>query len=109
MVSSSATSRIGAPGREEPVLELEKVRGKLRLATLLSFELRWSELTFEGLTISLVEDRETGVVLPSGRAEATELAGITLAADSISVSRAVLRMRTREFPGPSRRPTWPWT
>jgi len=89
---------IGAPGRDDRVLELEKVRGKLRLASLLNFELRWSELVFEGLTISLVEDRETGVVLPSGRTEATELAGITLAADSISVSRAVLRMENRRVP-----------
>ncbi len=89
---------IGAPGRDDPLLELEKVRGKLRLATLLNFELRWSELVFEGLTISLVEDRETGVVLPGGRTAATQLAGITLAADSISVSRAVLRVENQRVP-----------
>jgi len=89
---------IGAPGRDDPVLALERVRGKLRLATLLNLELRWSELIFEGLTVSLVEDRETGVVLPSGRTKATQLAGITLAADSISVSRAVLRIENQRVP-----------
>ena len=89
---------LGAPDRDEPVLELETVRGKLRLASLLNLELRWSELDFEGLTISLVEDRETGIVLPSGRDEATQLAGITLAADRISVSRAVLRVENQKVP-----------
>jgi TamB, inner membrane protein subunit of TAM complex len=87
-----------APDRDEPVLQLETVRGKLRLANLLNLELRWSELDFEGVTISLVEDRETGIVLPSGRAEATQLAGITLAADRISVSRAVLRVENQKVP-----------
>jgi hypothetical protein len=89
---------LSAPGREEPVLEIETVRGKLRLATLLTFELRWGELSFEGLTISLVEDPETGIVLPSGRSKATRLAGITLAADSISVTRAVLRIANQRVP-----------
>ena len=89
---------VGAPGRDEPVLELEKVRGRLRLVNLLSLELRWSELAFEGLTISLLEDRETGIVLPSGRTEATRLAGITLAADKISVMRAVLRIENQRVP-----------
>ncbi len=89
---------VGAPGRDEPVLQVEKVSGRLRLVNLLSLELRWSELAFEGLTISLLEDRETGIVFPSGRGESTELAGISLAADSISVSRAVLRIENQRVP-----------
>ena len=89
---------VGAPGRVEPVLELEKVRGKLRLSNLLNLQLRWSELVFEGLTISLLEDRETGLVLPSGRTEAIQLAGITLAADSVSVSKALLRIENQKVP-----------
>ncbi len=89
---------VGAPGRVEPVLELEKVRGKLRLSNLLNLQLRWSELVFEGLTISLVEDRETGLVLPSGRTEAVQLAGITLAADSVSVSKALVRIENQRVP-----------
>jgi hypothetical protein len=87
-----------APGRDEPVLKLETIRGRLRLATLLGMELRWSELAVDGLTLSLVEDRETGIVLPSGRGEASRLAGITLAADRISVSRAVLRIENQRVP-----------
>ncbi|HJS73631.1 MAG TPA: translocation/assembly module TamB domain-containing protein [Vicinamibacteria bacterium] len=89
---------LSAPGREEPVLEIETIRGKLRLATLLTLELRWGELRFEGLTISLTEDREKGLVLPSGRSEATRLAGITLAADRITVSRAVVRVENQRVP-----------
>ncbi len=87
-----------APGRDEPVLAVEKIRGRLRLATLLGLELRWSELAVEGLTLSLVEDRETGIALPSGRGEASKLAGITLAADKISISRAVLRIDNQRVP-----------
>ncbi len=89
---------IGARGYDEPVLELEELRGRLRLGSLMSMELRWSELVFEGLTISLVEDRETGVVFPSGRGEATQLAGITLAADDIKVTRALLRLENHKVP-----------
>ncbi len=89
---------LSAPGRDDPVLEIETIRGKLRLATLLSLELRWSHLSFEGLIITLAEDPETGLVLESGRSRATRLAGITLAADSISVSDAVLRIENQRVP-----------
>jgi translocation and assembly module TamB len=89
---------IGAPGRDEPVLTLELVRGRLRLATLLNLQLRWSELVFDGLTISLLEDREAGVAFPRGPTEATKMAGITLAADSITVSRAFLRLENQKVP-----------
>jgi len=89
---------VRSPGRDEPVLELERILGRLRLASLLSMELRWSELVVEGLSISLVEDRETGIALPTGHGEASRLAGITLAADEVSVSRATLRIENQRVP-----------
>ncbi len=89
---------VGAPGREEPVLTVERLRGRLRLSALLGFELRWSELVLEGVSVSLFEDRETGLVLPSGREEAQRLGGITLAADNVSVSRAFLRIENERIP-----------
>jgi autotransporter translocation and assembly factor TamB len=92
---------VDGPAGGGPVLELRRVRGKLGLSDLLSLRLRWSELLFEGLSISLVEDRETGLVLPIGpmeRRDATRLAGITLAADSISVTEAVLRIENQKVP-----------
>jgi autotransporter translocation and assembly factor TamB len=70
----------------------------LGLGSLLSLQLRWSELLFEGFTISLSEDRETGLVLPSGRAEATRLARLTLAADNVTVTKAQLQIENQKVP-----------
>jgi hypothetical protein len=89
---------VGVPGREGPVLELQRVRGRLRISDLLNFQLHWGELLFEGLTISLVEDREMGLVFPGGRTDAVRLARITFVADKVSVSNAYLRIENVKVP-----------
>jgi autotransporter translocation and assembly factor TamB len=89
---------VRAPGREEPVLAVERIRGRLGLRALLGLELRFRELRFEGVSVSLLEDREEGLVLPSGRSEALRLAGITLAADRVEISHALLRVQNQKIP-----------
>jgi hypothetical protein len=88
---------IRSPHRPEPILELQRVRGRLRLSSLLNLELRWSELEFDGMTISLSEEPREANPLdrPSRMAQ---LAQFTLASDRIAITNARFLLHDDEFP-----------
>jgi autotransporter translocation and assembly factor TamB len=87
---------VGGPAGGAPVLELERVRGRLRPFELLNLRLTWSELLLSGLTLRLAEDRE-GLHLPR-EAPAGPLAAFAVSADRISVERGVLVIRNERVP-----------
>jgi hypothetical protein len=87
---------VGRAVGEAPVLELGRVWGKLRPFELLNLRLVWSELVLSELTLRLAEDRE-GLHLPR-EAQAGPLAAFTVAADRISVERAVVVIHNEKVP-----------
>ena len=93
---------IASPGgsTEEPLLELERIRGQLRLSEILRLRLHWTELFIEGLSIRLVEDEEDGLRIPGGPGRVTSLAagGMGFSADRVVFENAALILANETVP-----------
>jgi TamB, inner membrane protein subunit of TAM complex len=89
---------VGAPGHSGPVLELESVWGRLRLSEVLNLRLQWSELVVNGLTLHLLENADEGLSLTTRRAESGPLARVGMAADHVSIQRAVIVIENEKVP-----------
>ncbi len=89
---------VGVPGHSGPVLELESVWGRLRLSEILNLRLHWSELVVSGLTLHLFENADEGLTLTTRRAESGPLARVGMAADHVSIQRAVIVIENEKVP-----------
>ena len=87
-------------GTKEPLLELERIRGQLRLSEILRLRLHWTELLIEGLSLRLVEDGEDGLRIPGGSGRVTSLAagGMGFSADQVVFENAALILANERVP-----------
>ncbi|HXV60289.1 MAG TPA: translocation/assembly module TamB domain-containing protein [Vicinamibacteria bacterium] len=86
------------PDAENPWLHVGHVRGRLRLAAILSQELHWDELSIDELSLRLVET-DGGLALPVGR-EPLELGSPSLSfvAETVSVTNAAIVLDNERVP-----------